>query len=200
MVHKAQEPHGVLLGQLRTSCEASLFYLQFSSTNIIMQLESNPVPCGKKSCSEHHTLFLACVRGSGLRLIAQREKRQTGRKKTERGTIKQREGWKEVVYIYSTHIAVTMDQPTCNLVFQIILPSDCALCPLWKSSCVAEGETVVAASWTQRLQRVGAVMRGDICLEGNQNEEGGATRSHNPNLLHAWSVCQFNKFNYAFSN
>ena len=84
---------------------------------------------------------------------------------------------------------IFMDQPACNLVFQINLPSHCTLCPLWKSSCVAEGETVVARSWTQRLQRVGAVVREDIRLEGNQNEEGGATRNHNPNLLHAWSVC-----------
>ena len=143
MVHKPQEGCGIPSGQLRTSCEASLFYLQFSSTNIIMQLESDPVPCGKKSYSEHHTLFLACVRGSGhetnsserereerrRRAGKRREKRQKGRRQKEE-TIKQREGWKEMGYIYSTHIAVTMDQPTCNLVFQIILPSHCALCPL----------------------------------------------------------------------
>ena len=97
-VYKAQEGCGILSGQLRTSCEASLFYLQFSSTNMIMQLESDPVSCGKKSYSEHHNLFLACVKGLGMRLIAQRERKdgglvreereKAGRKKTERGNNK----------------------------------------------------------------------------------------------------------------
>ena len=166
MVYKNSRSLWNTLGTTEKRCEVSLFYLQFSSTNIIMQLENDPVSCGKKSCSEHQTLFLAAwegLHGQETNCCQRRRKeesglvggeRKKGDRKTEWGNNKAERKEKDGRRWYTSHIAVTMDQPTCNLVFQIILPSHCTLCPLWKSSSVAEGETVVAASWTLRLQRV----------------------------------------------
>ena len=58
------------------------------------------------------------------------------------GKIKQREnGRMEVVYIYSAHIAVIMDQPTHYFVLRIILSPRFAVCP--ETECRDSGSWVV---------------------------------------------------------
>ena len=71
-----------------------------------------------------------------------------GRRKSERKeeteSKERREGWREVAHIYSTHIAAIMTNLHTILSFESFFPLVLQCAPLWKSSCVAEGETGVA--------------------------------------------------------
>ena len=118
-------------------CHANIIY------NLIQGLKSksNPAPCDKKSRSEHQILLLTHVRGSGQETNCCQRGREGGEKKgkkeweggkREKGEGKEEDGrrehkaerngkWRKVVYIYTTHSTVIMDQPTCHCGEQLCL-------------------------------------------------------------------------------